>query len=113
MPACVLGCLRQRLDARRPNYPAAGCFFLNKHRGCKSLISFFSLPTCYRKDFYGKDVDFNIDTRGETLTYLSAEQVARQLALAITIMFISATCPYGPVESITEPYGFVIEIQSL
>jgi hypothetical protein len=66
--------------------------FFSKHRGCKSLIPFSSLPTSCRKDFYDKVAEYFIDKGGETLSYFSAaESVPRQFGIAI------ASCDHSVV----------------
>ncbi len=56
--------------------------FKSKHRACKSLTPFFSLPANCREDFYDKIADYYTGNGGEILAYFSAaESVACQFGL--------------------------------
>ena len=58
--------------------------FVSKHRNFKAHIPFSTPNPSCRKDFYGKAAEYDIEHGGGIVTHiLSAEQVARQFALAI------------------------------
>ena len=99
MVDCAGRCTRSGVDTTKlsPNVhiipPLEDC--LTEHRVIRALIPFSDMNTIPRENLFDKAANYYIKTKGgETFAYLiAAEQVARQLGLAIETLRIAMYSP--------------------